>query len=165
MSDFIITKDSEKKNDIKHYGVLGMKWGVHRANKKYSTATSKEAKTKAANKLSSHMTKASNKLNKLDAKITKKYAKAEKAYNKYTKVAGRPALFRSESTIRDKKRKFKTADARYANSINKANRWYNNMEKVFKDTPLNTTAQQQVMGKKYADAMAERFSKSGFDRW
>ena len=165
MSEFIITKDIEEENDIKHYGVLGMKWGVRRANKKYSTATTKEERAKASKKLSSHMEKASKKLNKLDTKITKKHAKAEKAYNKYTKVAGRSALFRSESTIRNKKRKFKAADARYANSINKANRWYADMEKVFKETPLSTTKQQQAMGKRYADAMADRFSKSGFDRW
>ncbi len=165
MSDFIITRDYEDASDIKHYGVLGMKWGVRRTNKRYATATTKEERAKASKKLSSHMEKASKKLNKLDAKITKKYAKAEKAYNKYTKAAGRSALFRSESTIRDKKRRFKTADARYANSINKANRWYTNMEKTFKETPLSTTKQQQAMGKKYADAMADRFSKSGFDRW
>ena len=165
MSDFIVTRDYEDASDIKHYGVLGMKWGVRRANKHYSTATTKEERAKASKKLSSHMEKASKKLNKLDSKIAKKHAKAEKAYDKYTKVAGRSAFFRSESTIRNKKRKFKTADARYANSINKADRWYNNMEKVFKETPLSTTKQQQAMGKKYTDAMADRFRRSGFDRW
>ena len=165
MKDYIITRANESNRDIKHYGVIGMKWGVRRANKQYNTSINSTNRIKAKVKLEKHMVKADKKLNKLDNKISKKYTKAEKVYNKYTKVAGRPAFFRSESTINNKKRKFKTADARYANSINKANKWYKNMANTFKDTPIKLTSQQQTLGQKYAEAMKTRFEKSGFDRW
>lgn len=164
MKDYIITRVTESDDDMKHYGVIGMKWGVRRANKLYSTSSNSTNRGKAKAKLDKHMAKADKKLNKLDNKISKKYSKAEKAYNKYTKFAGRSAFFRSESKIKEKERKFKTADARYANSINKANKWYKNMENTFRDTPVSLTSQQQALGQKYAEAMKARFEKSGFDR-
>lgn len=164
MKDYIIARVTEKDDDIQHYGVLGMKWGVQRANKRYSTSTNSTDRGKAKAKLEKNMVKADKKLNKLDDKISKKYSKAEKAYNKYTKFAGRSAFFRSESKIKEKERKFKTADARYANSINKANKWYKSMENTFRDTPVSLTSQQQALGQKYAEAMKARFEKSGFDR-
>lgn len=165
MKDYFITRVTESDDDMKHYGVIGMKWGVRRANRNYSKATNSADRGKAKAKLDKHMGKADKKLNKLDQKIGKKHAKAEKAYNKYTKFAGRPAFFREEAKIRKHKRKFKTADARYANSINKANTWYKNMETSFKNTPVKLTNRQQALGKKYADAMTDRFERSGFDKW
>lgn len=164
MKDYFITRVTESDDDMKHYGVIGMKWGVQRANKRYTTSSNSTDRGKAKAKLDKHMVKADKKLNKLDNKIAKKYSKAEKAYNKYAKFAGRSAFFRSKSKIKEKERKFKTADARYTNSINKANKWYKNMENVFKDTPVNLTSQQQALGEKYAEAMKARLEKTGFDR-
>lgn len=164
MKDYFITRVTESDDDMKHYGVIGMKWGVQRTNKRYTTSSNSTDRGKAKAKLDKHMAKADKKLNKLDNKIAKKYSKAEKAYNKYAKFAGRSAFFRSKSKIKEKERKFKTADARYTNSIDKANKWYKNMENVFKDTPVNLTSQQQALGAKYAEAMKARLEKTGFDR-
>ena len=164
MKDYIINRVTESDDDMKHHGVIGMKWGVRRANKRYAISSNSTDRGKAKAKLDKHMAKADKKLNKLDNKIAKKYSKAEKAYNTYAKFAGRSAFFRSKSKIKEKERKFKTADARYANSINKANKWYKNMENVFKDTPVNLTSQQQSLGEKYVEAMKARLEKTGFDR-
>ena len=64
MSDYIITNDGE----LMHYGVPGMKWGVRRASKQLSKATTKEDRDKALGKLNKHRSKASAKIEKLTKK-------------------------------------------------------------------------------------------------
>ena len=59
------------ENYLRHYGVLGMKWGVHRALKKWSSATDKTSKTEAANSLQKHHNKITSKISTLDTKTQK----------------------------------------------------------------------------------------------
>lgn len=161
--DYIITRiDTDYNNELQHYGVLGMKWGVRRANNAYSNATTKSEKKKALGILNKNMAKANKKLNKLDAKISKKRTKAEKAYYKYAKQASK-SVFRSESKVKSTESKYKKKDAKYANSIVKANKWYKEIEKEFKNTPVSMTSKQQALGKKYVDTMKARLARTGFD--
>ena len=141
--EYVVSKNNQ--DELMHYGVLGMKWGVSRNPQRAYT-------------------KASKKLNKLDKSVEKKQVKAQKAYGKYTKAAGKTFL-RDESDIAEKKQKFQKADAKYANSITKANKWYTNMEKAFKDTSVKLTSEQQSMGRRYVETMEYRLQRSGFDRW
>lgn len=67
-----------QQNELQHYGVLGMKWGVRRAAKQLSKATTAEKQDKAVAKLNNHRAKAAKKIAKLD----KKSVKIDKAYNK-----------------------------------------------------------------------------------
>lgn len=65
-------------DELYHYGVLGMKWGVRRATRALSKSTTSQERDAAISKLNKHRTKATNKLKKLE----KKGAKLEKAHNK-----------------------------------------------------------------------------------
>ena len=53
-------------NELYHYGVVGMRWGVRRASRKLSKATTKEDRDRAIAKLNKHRTKAGNKVQKLN---------------------------------------------------------------------------------------------------
>ena len=73
-----MNEESNLRNDeLMHYGVMGMKWGVHRGQ-------SAKAYAKASNKLN----KMSGKINKYQAKATKKMYKADKKmYNPFSSEA------------------------------------------------------------------------------
>ena len=64
-------------NELRHYGVLGMKWGVHRATKQLSKATTADQRGRAISKLNKHRTKATNKI----AQLGKKHVKLQRDYD------------------------------------------------------------------------------------
>lgn len=59
-------------NELKHYGVLGMKWGIHRALKTGKTYTYRSHSTKVYNRKSK---KLSNKVDSIKARIEKNVSK------------------------------------------------------------------------------------------
>ena len=63
MSDYVI-----ENGELKHYGVIGQKWGIIRAKRQLARATTHEGKVKAVAKLQKHRGKTINKLSKLDVK-------------------------------------------------------------------------------------------------
>lgn len=64
--------------EIYHYGVKGMKWGIRRARKQLSKATTDSDRDKAISKLNSHRVKADKEIKKLD----NKRPKLQKAYDR-----------------------------------------------------------------------------------
>ena len=100
----------ENNNELLHYGVKGMRWGVRRATKALSKATTDEQRDKAVNRLEKHRAKAARKIEKLEkarpklernveraaTKIDVKAAKYNKRALKYERKANR--LIATESS-------------------------------------------------------------------
>ena len=65
-----------EQNELMHYGVAGMKWGVRHQQKRLAKATTSEQRDKVVNKLNAHKAKATKKIEKLD----KQHKRLQKDY-------------------------------------------------------------------------------------
>lgn len=125
-------------DELEHYGVIGMKWGVR---KDPQTAYNKSGE----------------KLKKLDTKVTKGTTKAqkklEKAWSK-TNKAQRALLFKGVKKWRaagQTNRALKSY-AKVQSDTSKAMRWQKAREKAFKNTTVsNLNPEYEKLGKKYSE--------------
>lgn len=128
--------ENYNSNELYHYGVIGMKWGVRRGN----SARAYE--------------KASKKLNRLDRKADRA---VEKAYNKKSKADRKASsFFASEKSARKADFKAQKAQRKATVKANKARKWLHEMDKTFKNTPESLSRDQIDLGKKYTDIMNRR---------
>lgn len=86
-------------NELMHYGVMGMKWGVRRASKSLSNSkSSPEKRSKAISSLNKHREKSSKKLKQLQSKKVKIDKKTnayfEKGERKAAKFERKAAKYR-----------------------------------------------------------------------
>ena len=128
--------DAVQENELYHYGVLGMKWGVRRGN----SAKAYE--------------KASKKLKRLDRKAD---LAVEKAYDKKAKADRKAAsFFASEKATRKADFKAQKAQRKAVVKANKARRWLHEMNRTFANTPESLSRDQIELGKKYTAIMDRR---------
>lgn len=113
--------------ELKHYGVLGMKWGVRKdASKAYGKASKKA-------------TKLANRVDKAQRKLFKASMQAE-----------RHAGALMSTTQLKYKGKVGKAQAKMSKAIQKAYKWHKAMEKAFKDTTISMSKDQIEAGERYA---------------
>ena len=102
----------QKKNDeLMHYGVIGMKWGVRKATKNLVGAKNKKDREKAIASLNEHKAKSTSKIKRLEkkhyslekkvnqrtAREQKLLYKADKLYARADKLQARADAIRSKS--------------------------------------------------------------------
>ena len=131
---------NEKKNDLNelhHYGILGMKWGVR---KNPSTAFSKATK----------------KANKLNRKVNKATEKVQKRTTKLNKVSKSYAGFglASRGDLAGATQRYYSAVKKLNKKTAKAQKWENEMEKAFSNVSVNSIDKDTLSrGKEYADVL------------
>lgn len=163
---YIVTKVSESNEDLQHYGVLGMKWGVrHDPAKAYSKATVKQEKlNRKVTKTRDKHLKTQSKANKgVSIKYQKKQAKADhlqskadkKKYGLFTNATKAAKLQVKADRAQYKANKYKSryekrnakaskATGKYARAQRKAERWTTQMEKTFKGYDVNKLSEQHI---------------------
>lgn len=135
----------QTSDELYHYGVFGMKWGVrHNPSKAYRKASKK------ANRLRDNYDKANVKSLKLDAKSSKAAAKAAKSRKRDARNAtsdiysdsARTKRLQNKSSKIDKKAS--KATKRATNAMKKSMKWEASMSRVFRDTKISDISEADI---------------------
>lgn len=138
--------------ELKHYGVLGMRWGVHKARyyKRHAEDMAYRPEVRAEYRKRFKST-----VNKIQEKAGKKFAKYEREYNKrqrkadaaYEKAQKKAYGFFSNQERANKAFAAASKKQYKANKIlYKEKRWYEHMVKAYKDMKLDLDPETAKIG-------------------
>lgn len=135
MSEYIIVNGQlcHADNELYHYGVLGMKWGVRKG--RYDEAYSK----------------ASKKLTKLENKVNVKRKRAMRASLRADRKLYSP--FSTNFRKRTSRRRADRVNRRMNAAMFRAKKWIDAMDKTFKNTPISISDAQVALGKDYGERL------------
>ena len=108
-----------QEDELTHYGVKGMRWGVRRASKRLSKATTKEDYDKAVSSLQKHRAKSTKKVNDLKRDHTRLSNKRDAII-----VEQKPKAAEYRRKSADYRSKAAGYEARSAKLRNKKNGWF-----------------------------------------
>lgn len=124
------------EDELYHYGVLGMKWGVRRGN------------------ASKAYQKASKKLNKLNKRAERSIEYAHRKQGGADRLA--TSVFVSKKRVAKADDAARKAMRKAVVKTRKAQRWLRAMDKAFAGTTESLSKEQIEMGKRYTDLMNQR---------
>lgn len=140
MSEYIIHNGTftsvDPAEELMHYGVLGMKWGVRRGNASKAYA------------------KASKKLNRLNNRADKAMDKAYKKQAKADRKAS--SMFATQKSASKADFKARKAMRKAVVKTRKAQAWLRAMDQTFKGTTESLSREQIDMGRRYTETMNSR---------
>lgn len=133
----IVIVPKSKEDELMHYGVLGMKWGVRKGR------TSQDYKNEYA-KASKKLSKINSKYDNLEQKTMKKQYKLDKKLN---------SVFASNES--KKKAAIELQELRRKNykAARKGHNWIKRMEKSFSKVDISLSDQDRKIGEKYLEVM------------
>lgn len=145
------------ENELMHYSVLGMKWGVHKGNvsQAYGKATTKRRK------LENNVTKAKKAYEKATVKantgVSYKYQKLQAKADRLQSKADRKkyGFFTNANKAAKLQVKAGRTKAQYIKAQRKAERWIKAMDKTFKDYDVNNLPTEKInKGKEFVKSVS-----------
>lgn len=131
------TSEDDHSDILRHYGVLGMKWGVrrNRASKAFDKATKKAKRLDARAKSFREVTEAHRGVSKVYNKQARELRKQRAANDVFKPSKAKIAI--AERRARKADARLKRADDRALRSEGKSEKWRNKMGDAFRYTKVS----------------------------